>query len=162
MAKRERAKWRARKDSSGVSWSVGDSTRKRRRRGKTARTVAWRTRRTVARIDQDMSVKPSLASHAMQEDDFFRTVHSRILNTLNKTYLLPVDHDEVQVFAYSNSRHLPNSNPAFQHPPSFSPICIRRQKLRRARKRGSPVWSTPQRFVLALAVLILFYFPCFL
>jgi hypothetical protein len=34
----------------------------------------------------------------MHEHDFFRTVHSRTLNTLNKTYLLPVDHDEVQVF----------------------------------------------------------------
>lgn len=98
MAKRKTAKWRERKDSSGVSWSVGDWTRKRRRRGKTARTVAWRTRRTAARIDQNMSVKPSLASHAMQEHDFFRTVHSRTLNTLNTTYLLPVDNDEVQVF----------------------------------------------------------------
>ncbi|KIM49057.1 hypothetical protein M413DRAFT_406168 [Hebeloma cylindrosporum] len=31
-----------------------------------------------------------------QLEDFFRTVHSRTLNTLNKSYLLPVDHDEVQ------------------------------------------------------------------
>lgn len=55
MAKRDRAKWRARKDSSGVSWWAGDCMKKMRRRGKTARTVAWRTRRMAAKIDQDMS-----------------------------------------------------------------------------------------------------------
>ncbi|KAF8163351.1 S-adenosyl-L-methionine-dependent methyltransferase [Crassisporium funariophilum] len=29
-------------------------------------------------------------------DDYFRSVHQRTLNTLNKSYLLPVDHDEVK------------------------------------------------------------------
>ncbi|KAF8910979.1 S-adenosyl-L-methionine-dependent methyltransferase [Gymnopilus junonius] len=30
------------------------------------------------------------------QHEFFRTLHSRTLNTLNLSYLLPVDHDEVQ------------------------------------------------------------------
>lgn len=31
------------------------------------------------------------------QDSFFRSVHGRTLNTLNPSYLLPVDADEVKV-----------------------------------------------------------------
>jgi len=48
--------------------------------------------------EEDVGGQTLTHTPAMDEDDFFRTVHSRKLNTLNQTYLLPVDHDEVQVF----------------------------------------------------------------
>jgi hypothetical protein len=35
-------------------------------------------------------------------DQYFRSLHSRTLTTLNKTYLLPVDQDEVKVSALSS------------------------------------------------------------
>lgn len=52
--------------------------------------------------------QPSLVSATMHEylvepigadqNEFFYTLHSRRFSTLNRTYLLPVDHDEVKVF----------------------------------------------------------------
>ena len=46
-------------------------------------------------------VKPVLLMHqlVLQHDSnlYFRSLHSRTLNTLNKSYLLPVDQDEIKV-----------------------------------------------------------------
>lgn len=78
---------------------------------RTARRAAERADQTASELERrDIihGVKPCLALDVMHEyrvepvgDDqheFFYTVHSRTLNTLNKSYLLPVDQDEVKVF----------------------------------------------------------------
>jgi hypothetical protein len=47
-----------------------------------------------------MSQDPSPSDVSFVGDDdssYFRTVHGRSLNTLNTTYLLPVDQDEIKV-----------------------------------------------------------------
>lgn len=77
-------------------------------------------------------------------DTFFRNIHGRTLNTLNKSYLLPVDQDEVKVgfshipapiYAKNYPLALGNSSP-------FGPVPLQGQKLCRPSQRGTTIWST--------------------
>ena len=90
-----------------------DSDRKSRRRGERVRVAARTVRRAADSHDQTArelsvieltviihDVKPDLMHQLVLEHDrnlYFRSLHSRILNTLNQSYLLPVDQDERKV-----------------------------------------------------------------
>lgn len=88
-----------------------DSDRKSRRRGERVSVAARMVRRAADIHDQITSelsvieltviihdVKP-MHQLVLQHDNniYFRSLHSRTLNTLNKSYLLPVDQDEIKV-----------------------------------------------------------------
>jgi hypothetical protein len=105
-------KCRARKASREVR-DVPDSDRKSRRCGERVSVAARMVRRAADSHDQiarELSVieltviihdvKPVLMHQLVLQHEsslYFRSLHSRTLNTLNKSYLLPVDQDEIKV-----------------------------------------------------------------
>lgn len=107
-------------------------------------------------------VKPVLLMHqlVLQHDDnlYFRSLHSRTLNTLNKSYLLPVDQDEVKVIRNNHfGRTLNNSCPAIRYSSPLITICLFGQKLYRSSKRGSSVWPAPQRQVVSPTIIFILF-----
>ena len=101
-------------------------------------------------------VRPAFMHHIILEpvgedsQSYFRSLHSRTLNTLNKTYLLPVDQDEVQVSSHNVlSISCVYFCPALRYSSPVTTIRLFRQKLCRSSKRGSPVWPAPQRQVFS-------------
>jgi hypothetical protein len=74
-------------ESSGESWPDGERTREKRHHSRCQPCLALD-------VMHEYRVEPV----GDDQHEFFYTVHSRTLNTLNKSYLLPVDQDEVKVF----------------------------------------------------------------
>ena len=45
----------------------------------------------------DESLPPDISILGDDDTEFFRTVHGRVLNTMNPRYMLPADKDEIEV-----------------------------------------------------------------
>jgi hypothetical protein len=48
----------------------------------------------------DESLPPDFSILGDDDTEFFRTVHGRILNTLNPRYMLPADEEEIKVWGF--------------------------------------------------------------